>query len=119
MLLASVLLILLSACNKPLPALEGFDKAAFEGDKNGCQGIRSTYELILSKQQEKLLSLRETQIVELLGMPDENELYKRNQKFYFYYLKPNSRACGGADSSAVRLMVRFNAMGLAKEVTIE
>jgi len=109
----------LSGCGKPVPALEGFDKAAFEGDKNGCRGIRSDYEQILSKQQDKLLSLSETQIVELLGMPDQNELYKRNQKFYFYYIKPNSKVCGGPDSTSVRLMVRFNAMGLAKEVTIE
>ncbi len=70
-------------------------------------------------QQDKLLALEELQIVELLGKPDQNELYKRNQKFFYYYLQP-SRECNPGDTlSPKRLSIRFNAMGLAKEVAIE
>ena len=59
------------------------------------------------------------QIVKLLGRPDQNELSTRNQKFFYYFLEP-APACGTAtDSLSARLSIRFNAVGLAKEVAIE
>ncbi len=71
-------------------------------------------------QREKLLALKELQIVDLLGKPDQNELSKRNQKFYYYFLQP-AKECNTGDSTITpkRLAIRFNAMGLAKEVRIE
>lgn len=72
----------------------------------------------MKAEKEKLLSLNELQIVELLGRPDQNELYKRNQKFYYYFLQP-SPDCPAPAPEALRLVIRFNAMGLAKEVSIE
>lgn len=59
------------------------------------------------------------QIVELLGRPDRNELYKRNQKFYYYYLTPAPECANYNANSSTRLAIRFNAMGLAKEIMIE
>ena len=32
------------------------------------------------------------QIISMLGKPDENELYKRNQKFYYYFIQ-SSKIC--------------------------
>lgn len=58
------------------------------------------------------------EVVTLMGKPDQNELYKRNQKFYYYYLTPGP-ACSTPDSAATRLVLRFNAIGLAREVSIE
>ena len=69
-------------------------------------------------QKNKLLALSEKQVVALLGKPDQNELYKRNQKFYSYFITPAS-SCNHATTTAKVLRVRFNAMGLAKEVNIE
>lgn len=72
----------------------------------------------IEAQKEKLLALDEMAIVKLLGKPDRNELYKRNQKFYYYYLQPGED-CSSFAGSAKRLAVRFNAMGLAKEIIVE
>ena len=71
----------------------------------------------LLRQKDKLKGLSQDDIVEVLGKPDQNELYKRNQKFFYYLLSPG-KACG-SDSTAHRLSLRFNAMGFAKEVLVE
>lgn len=72
----------------------------------------------IREQREKLLTLREMQIVQLLGRPDGNELFERNQKFYTYNLTPGKN-CEVQDSAAVQLEIRFNAMGIAKEVQVK
>ena len=113
-----VLLIFLS-CDKPLPTLEGIDARRWEEDKNACNGARTAMRESIGKEKEKLLSLTQMQIVKLLGRPDQNELSTRNQKFFYYFLEP-APACGNAtDSLGARLSIRFNAVGLAKEVAIE
>ena len=112
-------LILLS-CGKALPEIEGMDLSAWRHDKNGCSQIRSESMEKLSDQKDKLLALSEMDIVKLLGRPDVNELSDRNQKLYYYYLEAGSH-CPGGDTTAEarRLAIRFNAMGLAKEVRFE
>jgi hypothetical protein len=70
-------------------------------------------------EKEKLLVLDEMQIVDLLGRADENELYTRNQKFFYYYLEPSPLCDSVKGKDATKLIIRFNAVGLAKEVTLE
>jgi hypothetical protein len=108
------------SCGKSLPSLDGVDLKSWSEDKYGCSGKRSGMEKSLVAQREKLLALGELQIVELLGKPDQNELSKRNQKFYYYYLQ-SAKDCNNSDSTITpkRLAIRFNAMGLAKEVQVE
>lgn len=114
-----LLILLLISCGKALPSLDGIDKAAWANDRNGCQQKRLAMKDALMKEKEKLLALKETQIVSLLGKPDRNELLKRSQKFYHYYLEPSLECKGRSDTSALKLLIRFNAMGLAKEISIE
>jgi hypothetical protein len=112
-------LLILVSCGKPLPTLEGIDLQTWKDDKDGCSGKRSSMLPAINSQSEKLLTLSESEIISLLGRPDENELYKRNQKFYYYLLEP-SKTC--SDTIAVdpkKLVIRFNAIGLAKEVVVE
>lgn len=112
------LVVLLSACNnKPLPTLEGIDMVAWKDDKNGCLNYRSQSIETLIRQKEKLKSLDQQEIVRLLGRPDRNELYKRNQKFFYYLLEPGVDC--GVDRQSRKLSIRFNAVELAKEITIE
>ncbi len=114
-----LLLLILSGCGKPLPTLDNLDLEQWEKDKNACGSYRKDNIDTLLAQKEKLLALKEMQIVDLIGRPDRNELYKRNQKFFYYYLKPAPDCPNyNADNSA-RLAIRFNAMGLAKEVMVE
>ncbi len=112
------IVIVIQACGKPLPALEQIDMAKWKEDKNGCQLIRQASIDALDQQREKIRSLSEAEVVELLGRPDKNELLKRNQKFYYYYLEPGT-ACSTSKVEFKKLMIRFNAIGLAKEVSIE
>lgn len=114
-----ILLFVLSGCGKELPKLEGFDLEQWRKDKNACGTYRADNLSSIQSQKEKLLALKEMQIVELLGRPDRNELYKRNQKFYYYYLKPAPGCSTYNADSTTRLAIRFNAMGLAKEIMIE
>jgi hypothetical protein len=117
-------LVLLSlvvlSCGKPLPELEGIDHQRWIDDRNACQNKRSEMTDAITKEKNKLLALDQMQIVDLLGKPDQNELSKRNQKFFYYFIQP-SKDCSSANTTEnpLRLIIRFNAMGLAKEVAIE
>lgn len=112
-----VLVFLAASCRKSLPVLDGLDKDKWASDRHGCTGARTAMMPSLKGQESKLLALTETEIIEILGSPDENELYKRNQKFYYYDISPSGQ-CNSGSSEKYRLMIRFNAMGLAKEVSI-
>lgn len=102
-----------------MPSLEGMDLERWKEDKNACNNIRGDMRKAIDREKNKLLSLDQMQIVELLGKPDQNELYRRNQKFFYYFLEPSPDCKKAADSVAEKLVIRFNAMGLAKEVMIE
>lgn len=115
----SLLLLLLLSCGKSLPELKGIDINAWLSDKGGCKNIRSAMIDDVRNQKDQLLALNEMQMVDLLGRPDENELYKRNQKFYTYYLQPGPACDSLAGNEGLKLIIRFNAMGLAKEITVE
>jgi hypothetical protein len=106
------------ACSRPTPSLEGLDAAAWKADRHACQGIRAAGIAALQEQKKGFLGLSEMQIVSVFGTPDRNELYKRNQKFYYYDLQP-STDCPHATPTPLALVIRFNAMGLAKEISIE
>lgn len=111
--------LLLVGCGKQLPTLQNFDSDKWKADKNGCAGERRQFHASLTAQRNELLGFEELQLIELLGRPDQNELSKRNQKFYFYFIDP-APICGEkTDSLAKRLTIRFNAMGISKEVLIE
>ncbi len=115
--IALLLLLLPFACANPLPTLEGVDTSAWKDDKLACSGRRQEMETALAREMDKLKGLSEMDVVELLGRPDENELYKRNQKFYFYYITPGPD-CPEGEPMPRRLSVRFNAMGYAQLVSI-
>ena len=116
-LLGFILLVLFS-CSTPLPKLEGIDISLWKADKYGCLLQRNLFISKITTQKDKLKSLTEDDIIDLLGRPDQNELYSRNQKFYRYFLEPGP-SCNGAPANPKRLIIRFNAVGLAKEISVE
>ena len=118
LVLFSLFFSLLLSCGKPLPTLDEIDLEKWKEDKAGCTMVRQTFINQLDQQREKIKSLSESEVVELLGRPDKNELLKRNQKFFYYYLEP-SPTCPQGNLEFKKLMIRFNAIGLAKEVSIE
>ena len=112
------LLCLAFGCGKPLPQLDGIDLKQWKEDRFGCGGFREKSIGLLSSQKDKLKGLSEDEILKLLGRPDQNELYKRNQKFYHYYVEASAK-CDSTKHNARQLSIRFNAVDLAKEVVIE
>jgi len=116
--LLCLFLVILQSCGKPLPVLDGIDLEKWKEDKGGCLLVRQNLIDPINQQREKIKSLSEAEVIDLLGRPDKNELLKRNQKFFYYYLEPGP-GCESEKSDAKKLMIRFNAIGLAKEVSIE
>lgn len=95
------------------------DLQRWKQDKNACSNLRAGMREAIDHEKEKLLGLDEIQVVRLLGNPDQNELYSRNQKFFYYFIEPAPACRVATDSVAKRLVIRFNAVGLAKEASIE
>lgn len=115
--LSTVCFLLCIGCTKTLPTLEGVDTERWRADKNACLGYRHDTEDALTREKDKLKGLSEMDIVDLLGRPDKNELYKRNQKFYCYYVSPGPD-CDNAVELPTQLIIRFNAMGYAQLVSV-
>jgi hypothetical protein len=109
---------LVMSCGKALPTLDGVDLVTWKDDKNACGDKRMAMGALIEQQKDKLLALSEDDIVAVLGKPDQNELHKRNQKFFYYFVQP-SPTCGAGKAGTKRLAIRFNAMGLAKELAIQ
>ncbi len=105
------------SCSKPLPQLSDVDLSEWKDDPKACNGTRSKFLEPLQRQRDKLKGLSEGDLVDLLGKPDLNDLSRRHEKFYYFYID-KAPACGG-DSTANWLIVRFNAVGLSREVAIE
>ena len=112
-------LLFLFACGKDLPSFEGIDLQAWRDDKQACRGTRSSTMEVMENQAQKFLSLSEQEVIALLGKPDENELYKRNQKFFYYFIQPSASCTNSGTSNPKKLVIRFNAVGLAKEAAVE
>jgi hypothetical protein len=116
--LSALLVLILCGCGKDLPTLQGIDIEKWKSDKNACSRDRNQMQSAMETEMVKLKGLKEMDIVAMLGRPDANELYKRNQKFYYYFLSPGP-ACPERDSVTRRLVLRFNAMGYAQLVSID
>jgi hypothetical protein len=114
-LLAAVLLF---SCGRDLPKLNGIDLDKWKDDRNACSGYRTSIAPSLNSEMAKLKGLSEMDVIRLLGKPEQNELYKRNQKFYSYFISPGG-ACQNKDSAEHKLILRFNAMGYAQLVSME
>lgn len=113
----AMVFFLLTSCSPEAPRLEGFNADAWKSDRNGCKGERLLQQAVLESQKSSLLAQPEAGILTTLGRPDQVELYKRNQKLYHYYLSGHA-SCESKSSKPIDLMIRFNAMGRAKEITI-
>lgn len=106
------------SCGERKTTIEGIDWEVWKSDRFGCKLARFAFRDQLLAQRERLKALSEMDIVSLMGKPDQTELFTRNQKFYTYYIT-RGPSCGTPDSTAQKLVIRFNAVGLAKEVAIQ
>jgi len=113
----------LSGCDTPLDSTK-FDLTHWKNDKLACENFRQTSLSDFKKLiQPHLIDLSEKQLVNYLGAPDFRELYKRNQKFYYYQLE-KTVACQSKTQSKILqkntlyVVVRMNALNKVSSVTI-
>lgn len=106
-------------CSEKPAQLEGFDKDLWISDNYGCNGERASLISTITEQKDKILSLNQNQIKQVLGTPDEHELYERTRKFFHYYLEPSSACDSTLTNDPKILQIRFNALGLCNEVFIK
>ena len=110
---------LLIGCRPELPSLENFDFEKWTNDKKGCKGERALLIKSLKNQKTALLERTQNEIQELLGEPDEHELYERSRKYFYYYLEP-SKYCQDSITGKTRILqIRFSAMGISNEVFVK
>ena len=114
-----LLLLMLACSGQKSPEVKGFDNRSWINDPNGCMGQRRELMRDLEPNLKQLKGLNNQEVIRVLGKPDRNELYKRNQKFFIYYIS-DAKTCGdlNSDTSSVYLSIRFNALGLSSEAVI-
>lgn len=111
-----ILAVALSGCTKKIDTGD-FDTEAWQADSNGCSGVRAGMTEDVMKLKPKLLELYQKSVIEVLGQPEEQELYERSQTYYVYYIDP-AGDCQNPVENPRKLMVRFTALGIANEVNI-
>ncbi len=133
-LLLFVLLTMLTSCKEEVD-LQGFDIKKWRNDYKGCKNNR--LELLAEFDQKvkpKLNGLSEKEIYQLLGKADMNELSRRNQKFYYYFIESGKQCESKTDTvvnsvansilngintkPARRMQIRFDAINNVNEVVI-
>jgi outer membrane protein assembly factor BamE (lipoprotein component of BamABCDE complex) len=114
-----LIFFLIQSCTTSIE-IEGFSSKDWKSDRNGCKNTRLASIKTLMMSRDKILGQEEHSILNLLGRPDKNELLRRQQKFYFYYLEP-SPLCDNITSevdSASYLSIHFNATGVVNEIFV-
>jgi len=117
--ITAIIILSSMSCRPKQEEFTGIDMAQWRSDQQACDGARMESKDTFAAQKDKVLTLSEWEVVKVLGTPDRHELSKRNQKFYYYYLEPHGECATDTTTKALRVAIRFNAMGLAKEVRIE
>ena len=112
-------LFFITACGKKLPE-NNFDTKAWQQDPKACHNSRLALLPELEKVKQNLYGLRESQIQELLGKPEATTLTDQSERLYLYYIEPGPQCSYESFlSSANKLQVRMNAMGLVTEINYE
>ena len=111
------LALLLASCQSGVQ-LQDFDQTRWQSDTFGCQSQRLELYQSLLRQREQLIGLSQHEIIELLGQPDEHELYQRTRKFFYYHLDPAPSCDQYQEVNQQVLSVRFNALDMCNEVIV-
>jgi len=116
LLVSIALLLQLTFCRKK-KHVENFNSDVWIADQYGCKGDRLEMMNDILKVKFKLRGMKTGEIEDILGEPEGIELYKRDQKYYIYYMEPNEN-CDSTKENPLKLYVRFSAVGIANEFTL-
>lgn len=112
-----ILIALVTGCSKPTD-LGDFDTEKWQDDPKGCKGERAAMIDDLVEIKTKFLGLYQKTIIKSLGQPEDQELYKRSQTFYVYFIDP-APGCENSPEDPRRFEIRFTSLGIANEVNIK
>lgn len=99
----------------PKIKIEGFDGDKWNQPFQSCLEDKIDLAEMIVSNQDNVLGKGQAEIKQLLGQPDEHELYRRNQKFFYYNLTAGDTC---QNLKVRRLSVLFDALDRAKEVMI-
>lgn len=110
-------LCLLFGCGEKA-RMDGFDSVKWQQDKKGCQEQRLTMLHDFDNVRLDLYGRDENDIKDILGKPDAEQLMRRGQRVFIYYLEPGAQCTERNKlSEANRAEVRFNALHKVSEIT--
>ncbi len=115
-----MIILLCTHCSSDTSTSIGFDTTAWKQDKKGCTGKRAELLSLFEGAKEQLMGMREREILQVLGRPDRQDLHKRNQKFYIYYVQPGNQCEGNNTQAPGRIVrMRFSALDVVNEISYE
>jgi hypothetical protein len=116
-LLLIVILASMSSCLKKVDVGD-FDRESWQNDPKGCLSERPDLIQELNKHKKAMLGLYQKDVISVLGQPEEQELYKRSQTYYIYYIDA-APGCQNPVENPRKLYIRFTSLGIANEITIK
>ena len=108
-----IILFVFTQC-KSVPDITGFDSGRWKEDVNGCEGTRMKLAGDLELERQKLKGVAESDLVKMLGNPNQVQVMERQQKQYIYWIQ-NPAQCPGANLEYRELRIRFSAIGRVTE----
>ncbi len=118
--LATGLVWLLVGCKSAPDKLGRLDLVKWREDRAACNSIRPSLVKDFKIEQVNLMGKFADDVGLILGRPDIHQLGSRNQKFYVYFLEKGTQCNDIAKpSSAQKVILRFNAVGLLSEITYQ
>ncbi len=98
--------------------MDGFDSEKWRQDKKGCQDQRRAMLQDFDVIRLDLYGRDENDIKDILGKPDAEQLMRRGQRVFIYYLEPGAQCTERNKlSEANRAEVRLNALNKVSEIT--
>ena len=107
--------------NKKAPEIKGMNYSLWKNDKYGCKSDRENLVDLIISNRDKFLKYNQNQIINILGKPENQTLYERGQKFFYYYVKYHPK-CDKKNAlpeeEQIKLEIRFDALNRSKEIFV-
>jgi hypothetical protein len=92
------------------------DSATWKANARACKGERLSAWGDFKSSKEGFVGASEKSVLNVLGMPDRQELYLRNQRVFYYYITPG-RQCSKLDTVEGRqIYLRISATNKVTEI---
>lgn len=114
------IVLLVAGCESAPDKLGRLDLVKWRQDRGACASVRPTLVDDFKIEQANLMGKFADDVGVILGRPDIHQLGSRNQKFYVYFLEKGTQCDDIAKpSTAQKVILRFNAVGLLSEITYQ